>query len=227
MEKMSRKELKSPDRIWVASRDLLSWASDQWALLVGLAAVIFVAVIAVTLVLQYRTKNEAEAQFVYSKAKALYEQTQMAPAKDQPSLKKDLETELGKLQEDYASSRANGMASLIRAQILLGENKLPEAITELEKYQKSLPRNEREFGSFPLAVAYEQAGKFDEALKTFDEIATNEKASLRGDALIGKGRVLVQLKRGDEAKKSFNLYLEKFPQSSEAATVRGLIAEIK
>lgn len=226
MDKLTKRELKTPDRIWMASRDLVSWATEQWVGLVTVVGFVFVVVIGISVYFHLRDKTEGEAQFHFSKAKSYFEQAQIGGSTEKSDVKADLKKELDILDKDFSSSKANAIASLLRAEILMSEKKWPEAILELEKYRRVLPRDKAELAVYPLAIAYEQAGKYDEALKAFNDIASSEKSPLRADAILGRARVERSLKRFDDARKSYGLFIEKFPQNAEVGTVRGLMAEL-
>ncbi len=226
MDRLTKEELKAPDKILIVSRSMFSWAEQQWGLLLGAVAAIFVTVVGISLFIQYQTKQESKAQLYYGKAKAFFEQTRVGGDKEKSEAKQNLVKELDALRAEFPRSKAAGMAGLLRAHLLIDDKKYAEALTELKAFEDSLPKSERELGSYPLAVSYEQTGDFAKALEGFSRIVQNEKSGFLQEAYLGKARAERALKKNAEAQKTYEKFIEKFPQSAEISVVRGLLAEL-
>ncbi len=227
MDKAKKIELKTPDRIWMASKDIFEWASAQWVLLTGAIVLIFVGVLTLSVYLHYQKKFEAEAQYHYSKVKSLYEQSTVGAEAERVKTKEDLQKELDVLAKDYSKSRANIFAGFIRAKQFVEAGKKTEALNELKVVADRLPRDHQDMGLYTLGTAYEDNAQWSDSLKAFDEISKMEKSPYRSLALLGKARAERELKKFSDAQKTYELFLEKFGQSTEANMVRGLLAEVK
>lgn len=226
MAHLSKKELKTPDRIWIASKNLLDWATGQWVLIGIALGIVFIAIIGTSVYLNLSSKAEGEAQFHYAKAKSLFEQAQIGSGTEKADVKVELQKALEDLSKNYSSSKANKLADLMRARLSLIDKKYDEAIVFLEKYKAGLPRSKKDLALFPLATTYEDAGQFEKALSVYKEISQNEKSSFRAEAMLGKARAERNLQKYADAKATYSLFLEKFPQSLEVSAVRGLMAQL-
>ena len=78
-------------------------------------------------------------------------------------------------------------------------------------------------GLFPLAKCYEQGQKYEQALKSYNEIIQAGESAYEEAAFLGKARSLRLLKRASDAKAVYKRFLEKFPDSTEVSSVRGLL----
>lgn len=227
MDRQTKRELKTPDQIWLTSKNIFEWASGQWALMLILLGLIFVGVIAVTVGVQYKRKAEGEAQMHYSLAKAYFEQLQVGGEKEKAEAQAKFDAEYEILATKHSSSAAFALGGLLKAQLLVELGKGAEAVQELQRFQKNLPKSQRDIAVYPLAVVLENTEKWNEALATYESILKDEKSAYATEALLGKGRVLRALGRGPDAIKVYDKFLEKYPQRPEVAVVRGLIAELK
>lgn len=227
MDRQTKRELKTPDQIWLTSKSIFEWASGQWALLLILLGLIFVGVIAVTVGVQYKRKAEAEAQLHYSQAKAYFEQVQVGGEKEKAEAQSKFNTEYEILSTQHSSSTAFALGGLLKAQLLVEQGKGAEAAQELERAQKNLPKAQRDIALYPLAIVFENTEKWNEALSAYDSLLKDEKSAYATEALLGKGRALRALGRGTDAVKIYEKFLEKYPQRPEISVVRGLIAELK
>lgn len=226
MDRLTKQDLKAPDKILIASRSAFAWAEQQWALLLGAVGAIFLTVLGISVFIQYQAKQEAKAQVVYGKAKAFFEQTKVGGEKEKAEAKANLQKELTQLKKDFSNSKAAGMAGLLWAQMAMEEKKYAEAIAALESFLKVLPRTEKDLAAYPLAVAYEQSGDWAKAFEAYHQLTKNEKTAYLQEAYLGKARAERRLQRKEDAKRTYEKFLEKFPQSAEVAVVRGLLSEL-
>ncbi|MBN8555466.1 MAG: tetratricopeptide repeat protein [Deltaproteobacteria bacterium] len=241
--KLTKKELKAPDRVWQASRETLDFMTKNVAVIVILLVFIFAGTIGGVYFYQSKMRTEGKAQAHYGEAKALFEQWKIqvgmekgldkagektkgvsAPSKEeQKKTEADLQKEFQILDSDFKNSHANQLAQMIRGQMSAFNGKWPEAVAAYEIYSKSLPSSEKALGLYPLAQAYEQSGNLEKALATHDQILKIKDSPYQEWSMLAKGRLLRSLKRNDEAKKVYEVFLEKFPNSTEVSIVRGLL----
>jgi len=226
MEHLTKKELKTPDKIWLTSRSILDWVSGQWVLVAAAAGLIFVAIVGISLYVNYSKRAEGEAQEHFSKAKSLFEQAQIGSGTAKDEVKVELHKALDSLSQNHSGSKADRLANLMRARLSISEKKFDEGIAFLEKYKSALPAADKELALYPLGATYEEAGKFEKARATYGEIAKNEKSSFRAEALLGKARAERSLEKFSDARATYSLFLEKFPQSLEAPGIRGLMSQL-
>ena len=224
MAHMSKKELKRPDEFWQKSRSFVEWLGVH-GLQVGISlAVIFIIIIVSVYSNQVAKKKEGMAQYHLSLAKTHFEQWKLE--KKDAEKKKSMEAlsqELNELQSQYAKSAANHLAMLIRAELAIDQGKWTEVINYYQAYGKFLPEKDRIFGNYPLAKAYEQAGDFTKALEVYEGILKVNGSSYEEGALLGKARTLRLLTRFQEAEATYQEFIDKFPDSSDIGSVRGLI----
>lgn len=231
MIKISKKELRTPDQILQVSRSLFTWFRSSGGVLVGFLVAGLVAVIGILFWIQMLDKTEAKAQYRYGLARGYFENWSIAKdgkqkPEDLAKTKSDLDGELEKLQKEYSTSKANGLADGIRGQLASYEKKWDEAVRYFEKFEAALPGGERDLGRLPLANAYENAGKNESALNLYSKLAESKNDFFVGVGLLGKARIQRAMMKDDEARKTYERYLEKFGTSADAAFVRGLLAQL-
>jgi|GEM_PF-5788249 len=230
MSRLRKKDLKSPDQIWQASAQTFGWLRSNWLLAVILVVVLFMGLVAYLYYREVQKINEAKAEHSYGRVLSLYEQwtleqgkkTDKAADKKNGDSLKELNAALGNLAKKFPHSRANAFADLFRAKLALRDGKTTEAAKLLDNYKEHLPESDEGLGLYPLAVTYENEGKWNEALKEYNRILNQKDSALRKWALLGKARALKNLKRNKEAADAYQDFLDEFPKSPELSTVRGL-----
>ncbi len=231
MIKISKKELKSPDQIWQATRNVFDWLLEEIVAVIIVIAVVFAASVGGFYWYLRHQKIEGQAQFQYSAVKAKYDEwnIQASEAKDLAALasaEADLKKELDTLENEHKSSRANKLANRIRAQMAIRKKDWPQAIIFLDSYTESLSSSEKGLGLYPLALVFEESGAFDRAVDAFDRILKDPGSPYAKLAMLGKARVLRLQNKSEDAKKVYEQFLEKHPDSLDAAAVRGLLASL-
>jgi tetratricopeptide (TPR) repeat protein len=229
--KITKKELRTPDQIWQASRSLFGWLQSSATWIIGGSVAVFVVIVGILFWIQVADKTEAKAQYRYGLAKAYYETWTLASEahekqNDAEKAKADLLAELEKLQKEYPRSRANGLADGIRGQLAGHDKKWDEAAQLFERFSDSLPGAERDLGRLPLAQAYENGGNHEKALAVYSKLADSKDDFFIGMGLLGKARVFRATSKPEEARKTYEKYLEKFGSSQEAPSVRGLLSQV-
>lgn len=226
MIKLTKKELKSPDQIWQASRSLLTWLMEE--IVIVLVVVVLLIGGAVGGVYWYLSaqKKEAQAQFIYAQAKESFDEWSLAKVPSGSNAENQMKASLEKLEKEYPSSLANQWANRLRAELAERNKDYPKAITYLEAYVKALPSSDKALGLYPLAGAYEEAKEYEKALKTYESVSAGPDSAYQSLALIAEARVLKLLNKKEEAQKRYERFLEKYPDSIEAPYVRGLLAQV-
>lgn len=235
--KLNRKELKTPDKIWIDMKKVLEWMTEEVAVLIIAVIVLFLAGVVGVYWYQKKQANEGRAQYHYSLAKSFSEQLRTTALEKDPKKSEqkvaerakaeaDLKKELGVLETDFKDSKANQLANVLRGQWAAERGQWAEAVEAYARYVTSLKGEDRSLGLYPLGQAQEQSGQFDAALKTYSELVGLKNAAHREWAFLGKARVLKFLKRNDEAKKTYEEFLSQFPNSTEVSSVRGFLASL-
>ena len=139
VNKLTKNELKAPDQILKASRSLMGWMRSGVTGIVVTCIILFVGIVGVLFYLQIAAKNEGKAQYVYAQAKAYYENWTLSEEGKKPDLEAQtkLKAELDKLQKEFPSSKANGLAHGLRAQIAAREKSWPVAAGFYENFTNS------------------------------------------------------------------------------------------
>lgn len=232
--KLSKKELKTPDQIWLDMRRILDWMTNEIVAVSIVVGILLVGSIGIAFFYQNRIAKEGNAQFHYSQAKAFFEQLKLSPdteAKkdskiDRTKIEADLNAELAILDKDFSSSKAQQMSQWIRGQRAAEAGKWDEAIAAYQTYSKSLSGADKSLGLYPLAQALEQSGKNDKALDSYTEIVGLKNSPHQEWALLGRARVLKALNRKEDAKKAYEEFISKYPTSSEVSLARGLLSAL-
>lgn len=224
MIKLSKTELKNPDKIWKASKTTIEWLTSHLGLtVVGLVAVLGIA-LGGTYWRLHSEGKEKKAQYHLAKAEKAFDQWVAAAAAEKAKFEEDLKRELAALQTDFPNSHTRELAKGLEARVASERKDWGAAIPLWKDYIKALPAGERDLARLSLAVSFENTNDWTRALAEYEGLAKNEKSFLREWALLGKARSLRQLNRGSEAKAVYEQFLKDFPESSEAAAVRGLLA---
>jgi tetratricopeptide (TPR) repeat protein len=238
--KLSKKDLKTPDKIWVDMKKILEWLTEEVAVLIIAIAVLFIGSVVGVFVYQKKLSTEGKAQFHYAQAKSFAEQMKVMPEKEEKKPSKsaeqmkaertkaeaDLKAELSVLEREFSNSKANQMAEMLRGQLASEGSNWLDAAKHYELYSKSLSGTDRSLGLYPLAQAQEQAGQFDASLKSYSEIVDLKGSAHIEWAMLGKARVLKALNRNEDAKKTYESFLSAYPNSAEASNVRGMMSSL-
>ena len=123
--------------------------------------------------------------------------------------------ELQAVVRDYAGSRVAGDASLQLADKLREEKKYGEAETVLLDFIAKNPDHPLVGGAWiSLASTYEFKGKLDKALDTYQQAATKfPNAYTAPIALVSQGRILIEQKKPDDAKRIYEDVVARYPDS--------------
>lgn len=224
MAKLTKHELRAPDEVWKASKSAFQFMQNQWVLLVVLSTLILATMIGGVYYWQSQKKFEGAAGHHYALAKSYLEQWKLAEQKEKEGSLSKAKAELQTLESDYVNSEAQVMAHLLRARLAKEENQTDEAIRYYQAYISKMTGAAREVGQYPLAIFYENQKAFNQSLELYRSILENKKSMYRKLALLGEGRSLRALSKSEEAKESYQIFLEEFPESPDAGKVRGLLS---
>lgn len=104
------------------------------------------------------------------------------------------------------------MAGLLHAaEVYQRSNRLALAISEFEAIRKEFPKDSRVLG--PLALAYRQAGRDEDAIRVYDELVQTDPRA--GWARDQKAAVLTHMRRFDDARALYEDQLAQSPQNRQ------------
>jgi tetratricopeptide (TPR) repeat protein len=214
--KISRKELlKKPDEFITLSTRTLNWVKDN------VQKVIWIGSVVVFLLIGY---------FGYSAYQS--RQERLSHEKYFSSLEiTDAEKRLKKLEEvanDFPRTKAASDSRVTVGHLYYQKKDFPRAISA---YQAALT-----YGGFPpafktlilenLAYALEQKGDFQQAAKTFSELAQGKENFLKEDVLLSLARVYQKMGKSQEAKSTYQTFLKSFPKSIYASMVKERLTKL-
>lgn len=231
-EKITRKELRQDDRFHhflVNSANKARIYKKQIYLISG----IIVAIVVFSLAwISQKNKRDGMGQALLSKA---YQETQAERSafeaqalnkKDKGndetktvSLTKEVvdNNELKRLEDvvkKFKSTNAAFQAELRIAQLYFNNGKFMEA---LNSFKSLIDKTDNElFGTFlyyGLAYTEEELGNFEAAFKAFDTVSKKNIAFFDSNSLMGKARVLSLQKKNDEARKTYEEIIKRWPNS--------------
>lgn len=134
-----------------------------------------------------------------------------------------------KVTTDWTGTPAAGTAYIRLAEELRKENKPVDAAQALREFLDKYQVHPLRVGaSHALAASLETAGKFDEALAAYQQLASAHGSSAFAPlAFIGQARVLIALGKTEEARKALESVEQKFPANPFVDDARVLLDEIK
>ncbi|TVQ79387.1 MAG: hypothetical protein EA369_04875 [Bradymonadales bacterium] len=228
MARLTKKELKAPDELWKTSYSVYHWIKENWLLSLAVVVISFLALFFGLFWMEYQSQRETKAQHQYAEVASLFSQWQMEEEEsDRARLQEQFSEAWESLQEAFPRSKAAGLASVFRANMKMELGDPQGALEDLHLYRRSLVRAHRDLAWYPIAVAHEELGETEDALKAFREVAKISSSSLRPWAILGEARSLRDLGRVDEALDRYQFFLTEFADTPEATKVRALIARLE
>jgi predicted negative regulator of RcsB-dependent stress response len=213
-KKISRKELlKKPDEFITLSTRIIIWVKEnvQKVIWIGSGAILVLVVY-----FGYTAYQNRQERLAHEKYFSSLELT-------------DTEKKIKMLEEVINEfPRTKGASdSLVTAGHLYYQKK--NFTRAVASYQAALAK-----GNFPpvfkflisenLAYALEQKGDLQQAAKTFSEIAQGKENFLKEDVLLSLARIYEKLKKPQEAKSTYQTFLQSFPKSIYASMVKERLA---
>jgi tetratricopeptide (TPR) repeat protein len=221
-QELTRKEMKGPDRFQTAAADAAAWmAKHEKQLVLGILAIVIVAVVAVGASYVLDTKRAKSGGLLYRAIEAASGEVSRIPLPnfDRPIYKTAEEKEQAviaaatKVREQAGGTRAAATASRLEADAHLALGEWDKAIAAYQRYLATAPADDslRFAGLDGLARAHEgRGGKGDLEAATKSYEQASQIGFFKDRATLELSRVLAKAGKTDEAKKA----LEALPKES-------------
>jgi hypothetical protein len=200
-KRISRKEIKEPDKFMVLSARVLDWCRAYKRRLITGGAVIVVVTASVVGWQLYNAHQRTLARVAYNQALSLYESDRYLDAL--AGFRK---------VETYGSTPYADLARLYVGNVELALGKTKDAIKTLESLTSRLGPDSMtgQLALLTLALADEKDNACDAALRVINEVIA-EPGPFQQEALLAKARCSVRVGQLDNAIKVYKDYLERFP----------------
>jgi tetratricopeptide (TPR) repeat protein len=223
--RIAKKKLREPDEFISTTARMLSWTVENLKLI--LIGIIIGALVAVSLVFwRIRTRNREIEAF-----NSFYRASEMLMSAEDPSSKGYQEAidELERIKREYPHTDASQLAQLQLGQGLLNLKQYEKAV---ETYRTFLDNDPREglyrlLALQNLGYAYEGQGDYQKALDSFQSLVAKGESFLQPWGYLNVSRCYEKLGKREEALKTYRIFLEKFPDSAMAPTIRGKIKTLE
>ena len=235
MEKgrITRKDLKKPDEFILFTTKAYHWAiNHQMEIFYGLIG-LFVAVITVVLIQNYRVKVESKASNIlfeaYSSMEEALKKKGSADAKEFDDLLKKAYENYDLLIKKYPSSKTASVGHFYKGNLLFEEGKYKEALENYQSAFKSLKGDERTKGAILMSIGYtfESLGDYKGAVSNFKDAASLN-STVRKDIIYYKmAECYSKLNQAEEAKKYFKMISAEYPNSKLVEKANSHIQEGK
>jgi predicted negative regulator of RcsB-dependent stress response len=215
--RITRKDIRQPDRFVVLIRRLAALAKEnQTALIAGIAAFLFIVVALVGWSL-YRGRQNRLAAEEYARAVDLYHEGKYKESLDA----------LGRL-EVYSSTYYSRMGLLYAANAqsaLQNSNAAVESLRRLLDREKKDPLM-RQTAYVSLGYAQEQRGQWADAAQSYAE-AEKIAGPLKSDASLGMARSYAQAGNAKEAIAAYKKFVADNPDSDRASEISVRVQELE
>ena len=223
--RLAKKKLKEPDEFISTTARMLSWTVENLKLI--LIGIIIGALVVVSLVFwRIRTRNREIEAF-----NSFYRASEMLMSAEDPSSKGYQEAidEFERIQREYPGTDASQLAQLQLGQGLLNLKQYEKAVETYRKFLDSGPGEGlyRLLALQNLGYAYEGQGDYQKALDSFQSLVAKGKSFLQPSGYLNMGRCYEKLDKREEALKTYRIFLETFPDSAMAPTIRGKIKTLE
>jgi predicted negative regulator of RcsB-dependent stress response len=216
-KKITRKELlKRPDEFLTLSTQILNWVKDNYLKVIWLGSGVVLLLILFFGYSAYETRQERRAHEKYFTIQELTDSNQKI---------KQLEA----LVKDYPRTKAAFASWVTLGQIYYQKKDFPRAAWA---YRSVL--NQGKFSpSFKvliledLAYAYEEKGDLQQAAKILSELSGEKENLLKEDILLSLARVYQKMGKSQEAKATYQKFLQSFPKSTYVPMVKDLLGRLK
>jgi tetratricopeptide (TPR) repeat protein len=137
--------------------------------------------------------------------------------------------EFERIKREYPHTDASQLAQLQLGQGLLNLKQYEKAV---ETYRTFLDNDPREglyrlLALQNLGYAYEGQGDYQKALDSFQSLVAKGESFLQPWGYLNVSRCYEKLGKREEALKTYRIFLEKFPDSAMAPTIRGKIKTLE
>jgi tetratricopeptide (TPR) repeat protein len=230
-EKLTRKELRSPDAFQKAGFQARDWLQDKQRLVLVAVLALFLAGGGVAVASYLSNRSAGDASKALATALKVAERPVRAEA--QPPAEPEAETpftsqkekdeallkELAEVRQKYPRSRAALAAVLPIGEAQLRLGRPDDAIKSLDDFLKAIPPDDplRAEALEGQGYAHEAKGDLDQALSSFDALARDNKTDfLNGMGLYHRGRILTVQGKKHEAAEAFAQISTAYPNSPAA-----------
>jgi predicted negative regulator of RcsB-dependent stress response len=215
-KKISKKELlNKPDEFITLSTRVMNWARDNYKTVIwSVSGVVFVLV----LFFGYSAYRNHQESLAHDKYFSALEQT------DPEQKLKQLEAVI----KDYPATKGGGLAMVSAGHLYYQKKDYPKAIAS---YELALTK-----GDFSqpvltlvrqnLGYAYEEKGDLPQAVKTYSDITQGKENFLKEDSLLNLARLYLKMGKKAEARKSYQDFIQTFPNSVYAPMVRDRLSKL-
>ena len=223
--RIAKKKLKEPDEFISTTARMLSWTMENLKFI--LIGIIIGALVVVSLVFwRIRTRNREIEAF-----NSFYRASEMLMSAEDPSSKGYQEAidKFERIPKEYSGTDASQLAQLQLGQGLLHLKQYEKAVETYRTFLDSGPREGlyRLLALQNLGYAYEGQGDYQRALDSFQTLVAKGKSFLQPWGYLNMGRCYEKLDKREEALKTYRIFLEKFPDSAMAPTIRGKIKTLE
>ncbi len=216
-KRLTRKEIKEPDKFLVLTQRTIEFARERRSLIVAALA----AVVALLLISAgwkfYRSRQQVEAAVHFNEAISFYRAEQY----------KQAVAALEKVK-GYRWSQFAPLAYLYEANSFLALKDFDKAFASAQRFVSATEPSSlyRQLGLVTLAYVEELKGACTSAVQNYAE-AANIAGPYKDRALLGKGRCSAQMKDTKAALAAYRQFLSENPGSSNASFVTLQIAELE
>ncbi len=226
--KAERKELRQPDEFQVQASRVMQWMIDRRALLIGVGAVVVIAVVGVWAAGEYQNAQEEKAGAALSSALALVarpvmgEGASMAPGAEtfatDEAKTTALQTAFEKVRADFPGRHAAWTAGAQLGFLKLKHGDAAGATTLLNEYIATAGKDDvlRAAALAALGAALENQGKLEEAAQAYARLT---EAGAPADAAYQAARIALLEKKPD-AKEQLEKVAKDYAKDPAAADAR-------
>lgn len=212
-EEQSRKELlEEPDPFLEFVGNMLEFVKKyQRQIMASVGAVVAVAIV-ITGVIYYKNQSENRAAMMLGKTLAQYN----AIKKDESAFiaYEDVKKRFKNIAEKYGSTGAGKAAILQYAEVCYLTGSYDEAIKIYNQALDALGKTEfKTMILSGLAYSYEGKEDYEQAVKYFEMIASDDAAVMKDQALFNLGRMYGKLGKPEQEKEAFSKLVSDYPES--------------
>lgn len=226
--KLTKRELTGPDKFQAKSQSYLDWAHrhPKEILLAGVVLLAVILVIGLVFGGKPSAYRPTKSGMQLSEALGLVDRPVVAPGTEAPTpgtatfasedeKQRAIETALVALREEHPTSDAARTALLPLADARFQLGRFDEALKGYDEYLAAAPKNDpmRFLALEGRATTLEAKGDLTAAAQAWDRMQ-QETPAFADRALFGKGRLLEQQGKWDEARKTYEQIRTEYAQSS-------------
>lgn len=232
--RITRKDLKKPDEFILFTTKAYHWAIlHQMQIFYGLIS-LFIVVIVVVFLQNYRFKQESKASNILYEANLNMEEATKKKGskpddKDYNDLIKKSLDGYDLVLKKYPSSKSASFVHFYKGNLFFEDGKYKDAIESYQKALKSFKKEERTRGVIltNIAYSYEAMKNWNDACNYFKEASKIGHSPVKDIIYYNIGRCLSKLGNKGEAKKYFGMIASEYPNSKLMEKVNPVLMEGK